>query len=171
MISDVNDLKKSADCGDSSAQYEYGQLCYQSCGVASYALEDSFYYFLLSAEQGNPDAQFCVGAAYYHGEGTVQNYVEAVKWFQKAADQGQVNALFNLGICYESGFGVEKDLKKSLVYYRRAVRAGHGDKARQAVRGVKQMIRQSQPLWVRMVWRVLWSCLVFLLIFCCKKIF
>jgi TPR repeat protein len=40
------------------------------------------------AEQGDAKAQFALGNLYYFGQGTLQDYVEAVKWFRKAAEQG-----------------------------------------------------------------------------------
>ena len=161
MITDINMMKDLADRGDIDAQYEYGQYCYQNSGSDSYALEESFYYFTRSAEQGHPDAQFCVGAAYYHGEGVMQSYLEAVKWFHLAAEQHQINALYNLGICYERGCGVEKNLRTALEYYRSAAYYGHKE-AKQAVRDVKRQLWITAPWYVR-VWRyvLLWLILFF----------
>jgi len=47
-----------------------------------------------SAEQGDADAQFCLGTWYYD-EG--KDRAEAIKWFRKAAMQGHVEAQFMLG--------------------------------------------------------------------------
>jgi uncharacterized protein len=38
------------------------------------------------ADQGNAEAQMKLGFMYVTGEGTPQDYVEALKWFRRAAD-------------------------------------------------------------------------------------
>lgn len=40
------------------------------------------------AEQGDARAQANLGYMYSHGQGVLQDYVEAVRWYRKAADQG-----------------------------------------------------------------------------------
>ena len=57
------------------------------------------------AEQGSAEAQFKLGAVYYHGEGTLQNYKEAVKWYTTSAEQGNADGQFNLGLMYSNGEG------------------------------------------------------------------
>ncbi len=44
------------------------------------------------ANQGNADAQFLLGNAYYDGNGVKQDYSQAIFWWHKAADQGNVSA-------------------------------------------------------------------------------
>jgi len=44
------------------------------------------------AEKGDAGAQHNLGLMYYDGEGVVQDYIEAVKWYRKAADQGDAPA-------------------------------------------------------------------------------
>jgi uncharacterized protein len=46
---------------------------------------------------------------YDKGQGVVQNYAEAAKWYHRAADQGSSVAQFNLGLMYDSGKGMVKD--------------------------------------------------------------
>lgn len=41
-----------------------------------------------NAEDGNPEAQFQLGIAYYNGDGINKNYREAYHWFLKASEQG-----------------------------------------------------------------------------------
>ena len=45
-------------------------------------------FFRIAAQEGNSEALFCLGRAYYFGMGVEQNFQEAVKWFRLAADQG-----------------------------------------------------------------------------------
>ena len=41
------------------------------------------------AEQGDANAQFNVGLMYGNGQGVIQDYAEAVKWYRLAAEQGR----------------------------------------------------------------------------------
>lgn len=61
------------------------------------------------AEKGDPFAQVSVGDKYQTGKGVPQNYVEAVKWFQKAADRGYFRAQWRLGMAFMLGKGVPRD--------------------------------------------------------------
>ena len=43
---------------------------------------------------------------YRNGQGVVQDYKEAVKWYRKSAEQGVAVAQNNLGQMYWNGYGV-----------------------------------------------------------------
>ena len=43
---------------------------------------------------------------YAKGQGTPQNYAEALKWFRLAANQGDADAQYNLGLVYAGSRGV-----------------------------------------------------------------
>ena len=79
------------------------------------------------AEQGDPAAQFAIGAHYATGEGVPQNYTEAVRWFSLAAEQGHIVSQATLGAYYWAGQGVPQDLAKAY-YWSVLARAG-GDEA------------------------------------------
>jgi TPR repeat protein len=54
-----------------------------------------------AAEQGDAESQKFIANQYYKGEGVVQNYKEAAKWYKKAAEQGNVDAQkFIANQCY-----------------------------------------------------------------------
>lgn len=65
------------------------------------------------AQDGNPSAQFALGAHYATGEDVQQDFSEAVRWFSKAAEQGHVIAQGTLGAYYGIGRGVPRDLNKA----------------------------------------------------------
>jgi putative methionine-R-sulfoxide reductase with GAF domain len=66
------------------------------------------------AEQGDPAAQFSVGARYATGEDVPhQDYAEAVRWFSMAAEHGHVVSQATLGAYYWAGRGVPQDLVKA----------------------------------------------------------
>ena len=71
-----------------------------------------------AADQGDADAQFNLGFAYYMGRRAPQDYAVAAKWFQKAADQGHTRAQYNLGVMYEEGSGVVVNYAEALRFYR-----------------------------------------------------
>jgi len=79
------------------------------------------------AEQGDPAAQFAMGAHYVTGEDVPQNYPEAVKWFSLAADQGHVTAQSTLGAYYGIGRGVSQDYPKA--YFWSILAQAGGDEA------------------------------------------
>ena len=49
------------------------------------------------AEQGDAEAQFQLGLAYYNGDGMKKNYSKAYYWFQKAIEQGNNDAQNYIG--------------------------------------------------------------------------
>jgi hypothetical protein len=79
------------------------------------------------AEQGDPAAQFALGARYATGEGVKQDYTEAVSWFTQAADRGHILAQATLGAYYWAGRGVSPDLTKA--YFWSALAQAGGDQA------------------------------------------
>jgi TPR repeat protein len=64
------------------------------------------------------------GAAYYHGEGTGQNYAEALRWFRKAAEQNHPQALSWIGVIYYEGRGVPQDHAEAARWFTRAAELG-----------------------------------------------
>ena len=64
---------------------------------------------LTAAREGDSEAQYMAGEAYFRGAGVARNYDEAVKWYQASADQGNAKGMCALGICYLHGYGVQRD--------------------------------------------------------------
>src|SRR3990172_10972848 len=62
---------------------------------------------------------------YYNGQGTVQDYSEAKKWFTKAALQGNPYAQHNAGYMYEKGEGTPQDYVEAAKWYRLAAERGN----------------------------------------------
>lgn len=78
------------------------------------------------AEEGDAEAQFYLGALYYHGEGVPQSTAEAARWYRRAADQGHAAAQHNLGVMHYTGEGMPEDRGEALRWFRRAAEQGHG---------------------------------------------
>ncbi len=77
-----------------------------------------------AAEQGDADAQYCLGHIYDNGDVVPRDEEAAVKWYTKAAEQGHVEAHYNLGwILIEEG-GVLQDNEAALKWWTLAAELG-----------------------------------------------
>ena len=79
----------------------------------------------LAAANGDPSAQFEVGARLAEGKGTAQNFAEAAKWYQRSADSGFIQSQYRLGTFYERGLGVKADPAKAQAWYLKAAELGN----------------------------------------------
>ena len=77
------------------------------------------------AEQGDAQAQTNFGLMYERGQGVLQNYQAALKWYQVAAEQGHVEAQYGLGLMYRDGHGIPQDTQEALKWFRLAAEQGH----------------------------------------------
>jgi len=93
----------------------------------SVASADGFEGMRKLAEQGDPAAQFSVGARYATGEDVPQDYAEAVRWFSMAAERGHVVSQATLGAYYWAGRGVPQDLVRA--YFWSVLAQAGGDEA------------------------------------------
>ena len=76
------------------------------------------------AEAGDAQAQFNLSVMYNKGQGVLQDYKEAVKWYRLAAEQGFAAAQYNLGQMYKRGHGVPQNYKEAVKWYRLAAEQG-----------------------------------------------
>ena len=84
---------------------------------------------LSSAEQGNAQAEYNLGALYASGrvvprDSNYLDYMNAAMWFRLAAEQGYAKAQNYLGALYASGQGVPQDYKEAMKWFRRAAEQG-----------------------------------------------
>ncbi len=87
--------------------------------------EDDFKRARKEAEQGDPKAALALGMMYHSGEGTPQNYNEAVNWYRRAADQGNLIAQNSLGVMYLNGHGVRENPAEAVRWIRAAANQGN----------------------------------------------
>jgi localization factor PodJL len=78
-----------------------------------------------AAANGDPRAQFEIGAIYTEGRAVAQDNAEAAKWYERAAAQGFVPAQYRIGNLYEAGQGVDKDFEVAKLWYQRGAEAGN----------------------------------------------
>lgn len=69
--------------------------------------------YLRSAQSGDDESQFYLGALYSAGIGVPRSDPEAFRWFSRAADQGHSHAMLILAGLYATGRGVMKDNVKA----------------------------------------------------------
>ncbi|MGE0055622.1 MAG: hypothetical protein AB7S74_15570 [Hyphomicrobium sp.] len=79
----------------------------------------------LAAANGDPSAEFEVGARIAEGKGPDQNFKEAAKWYMRSASKGFAQAQYRLGTLYERGLGMKPDEARAKEWYARA--AGQGN--------------------------------------------
>lgn len=100
---EINELKRQAEIGDMSAQYELA-VHYVTGDEVKESAREAAKWFLLAAKQGHTEAQVNLAVWYALGLGVEQNQQEALKCYQRAAAQGNSQAQYNLASRYYKGF-------------------------------------------------------------------
>ncbi|MFZ3180796.1 MAG: peptidoglycan-binding protein [Methylocystis silviterrae] len=77
------------------------------------------------AVEGNPVAQYEMGARLVEGRGAARDAKAAAHWFEKAAEMGLALAQYRLGSMYERGVGVARDYARARQWYERAADSGN----------------------------------------------
>lgn len=117
---ELGDLLTSAKQGNVEAQFELGQRFeFGTNGMPQNQTEAAKCY-RMAAEQGHAEAQACLGALLWYGEGIEHNLPEAVTWTRRAVDGGSKKAERNLGLMYEYGEGADQDYAEAARLYRPA---------------------------------------------------
>ncbi|MEZ8343588.1 hypothetical protein AB4122_18120 [Vibrio cyclitrophicus] len=96
---------------DPASQYQLAQAYELGINVPQ-NIDDAFYWYSQSADNGNPDAQFRLGEWYLAGTRIEQDSKLALEWFIKAALQGNKRAPFEAAKIYESS--LDEDLLQPL---------------------------------------------------------
>ena len=96
------------------------------------------------AEEGDAEAQFCVGQMYANGFGVMMDDAAALKWYGLAATAGHSKAQFQLGVMYANGWGVEMDDQQAAEYYRKAA-----EKATHVHSAASPISRAAASAWKR----------------------
>jgi TPR repeat protein len=154
-------IRLAAQLGAPHAQYDLG-LMYMLGNHVELSMFQAFVWLVLAARQGESralgpleevynslqknenfqldarrpsalaQAKHNLGAAYYFGNGTEQDYREAANWFREAAEMGSADSRYSLGLMYKNGQGVERDLV--MAYFWLHLGALQGDKDALAMR-------------------------------------
>ncbi len=77
-----------------------------------------------AAAQGHAFAMHGLGFMHYQGECVdQQDYVEAIRWFEKAAERGLPGAMMTLGMMAEAGQGMAPNPELAQQWYQKATEA------------------------------------------------
>ena len=77
-----------------------------------------------AAQNGDANAYYWLGCFYYQGEGTKQNYTEALKYFQKAANYGDAYSYAWIAKIYYYGNGCAQNYEEAFKWFLKAANAG-----------------------------------------------
>jgi TPR repeat protein len=87
---------------------------------------------------------------YFIGQGVVQDYAEAVRWYRLAAQQGNASAQHNRGPMYDNGQGVVQDYVKAHSWFNLGAIMGDADAVKNrdivAKRMTSQKIAEAQKM-------------------------
>lgn len=119
-------MRKSAEGGNSDAQYMLGDFYITGDGNLEKDEEKGFDWIKKSAEQGNKFAQYKLASLYMGGIGFAKDEKLALDWLLKSAKQDMPAAQYLAGIYYINGIcGVEKDMQKGLEWLEKAAEQKH----------------------------------------------
>lgn len=123
LVGSMVPLRRAADAGHAAAQALLGDILDKA-----ESNEEAIVYFRKSADQGNADGQYGLGAMHAAGEGVSKDPVEARKWITRAADQGHKQAVNALAQAYLSGeLGIDEGARKGPVALERLRKAAAND--------------------------------------------
>lgn len=104
-------LKKSAELGNSEAQYNYGYFLQE--GIAGNRNEkEAIKWFKKSSENGFNDGHYAMMMAYGNGKGVEQNSEKAFEYALKCSNNNDATCMWNIVNCYLTGNGVKADTTK-----------------------------------------------------------
>ena len=99
------------------------------CVIASSCEQPSafndFNAIMLTAEQGDAQAQYTLGLMYEEGDSVERNNAESYKWYLRSATQGVAQAQYRLGLLYDFGQGVPRNAAEAAKWYKLAAMRDH----------------------------------------------
>jgi TPR repeat protein len=113
---DMSELKKLAESGQASAQYELAVRYFDGKNTPK-DIAQSVEWLKKAVAQNHVNSQLFLGGLYEAGNGVPMDTKEAASLYLKAALKESSQAQFNLGWLYESGSGVEKNLSEAYKWY------------------------------------------------------
>lgn len=116
-------LGKAAEKGIALAQYNLGELYYESDGDADFGdySKEAFRLFHRAAEQGNADAMFRLANCYGLAFGTDCDLEKSSNWFRKAAELG--NPFAQCAVAME--YAIDGNYEEAARWYRLAAEQGN----------------------------------------------
>jgi len=129
----LSELYGQAILGESSAQFELGQLYQYGVGVAK-NISQAITYFQLAAMQQDVRAEYNLGILYLEGQTNPVDYSKGIEWMMDAAFKGNPYAQYVLANIYEKGLTdptgvvmVQPDHQQAMAMYYLASSNNYGD--------------------------------------------
>ena len=104
-------LKKSAELGNSEAQYNLGYFL-QSGTAGEKNEKEAIDWYKKSSDNGFNNGHYAMMMAYGNGEGIEQNAEKAFDYALKCANNDDATCMWNVVNCYLIGNGVKADISK-----------------------------------------------------------
>lgn len=120
FVTAMSMLRPLADNGNAAAQALLAYILDNSS-----LQEEALKYYRLSAEQGNADGEFGLGAMYAEGSVVKQDFGEAIRLITSAAQKGQKQAIITIAQAHiKGGLGLDESAmegSEALYWIKRAV--------------------------------------------------
>ena len=126
---DLDTIKKCAEIGDASAQYQLA-LHYDRGDGVERDLAQAFLWFKRSSDNNYPYGFLAVGTCYASGRGVAKDPEAAFKHYHQAAKAGLTEGQMRLGMAYKNGVGTAKDDQKAAGCFAKAAEQGNRDAMR-----------------------------------------
>lgn len=104
-------LKKSAELGNSEAQYNFGYFL-QSGTTGTKDVREAIKWYEKSSDNGFNNGHYAMMMAYGNGEGVEQNSEKAFEYALKCANNDDATCMWNVINCYLTGNGVKANNSK-----------------------------------------------------------
>lgn len=124
VLRDLLELRRNADSGDVSAQFELSRRYLNGDGLEQND-DEAIRWLRMAAEGGLPRAQAGLGWMYAAGRGVQKDETLSFSWYERSALAGFPVAQWMLGRCYERGIGVAKDRLLARQWYEKAAAQGN----------------------------------------------
>ena len=122
--SDLSQLEKEANQGNSKAQHDLGILYLEGKDISKDERK-AFQWFEKSAKNKYGKAQYQVSFMYAEGIGVGKDLRKALEWIKKSAQQGYPLAQYDLGLMYGKGLEVGKDFRKMFEWMKKSAQQGY----------------------------------------------
>ena len=118
-------MKKAADLGNASAQFNYGQTLVADM-PGERGLKAAMPYYEKSAEQGIADAQYALSQIYLNVDGIEESKrARAREWLLRAARAGYDTAQLDIAIWLIEGIAGDRNLEEGFAWMKRAAESGN----------------------------------------------
>ena len=119
----LKNIEKRAEKGDVKLQCWLADYYYDKGTKQGY--EKAVYWWTKATEQGNAEAQYCLGRSFAYAQGVPKDDATAARWWKLAAEQGHAQAQCELADCFYMGKGVTEDISMAVHWWQKAAEQGN----------------------------------------------